>query len=255
MKAAQYSFCKTLFTLLLVYSVSAYAAWGDLLDIFKETVTDTELTTTKSLLSNKDVIAGLKEALTKGSQVAVSSLGQKDGFLDNPRVKIPMPESLQKVESGLRAMKQDKMADEFIETMNRAAETAVPKTFDIFRNAISNITIADARGILQGGNTAATDYFRKKSSSELSNAILPIVEQATEKTGVTQQYKKLFEQLGFMSRFIDMDSLDLDQYVTTKTMDGLFLMVEEQEKLIRENPAARTTEILKKVFSSQTGMR
>lgn len=224
-----------------------YAAWDDLLDYFSE---DTEVMQgASSVLTNSEVIDGLKEALSKGTTSAISNLGKKDGYFANTKVKIPMPDSLKTVEDGLRKIGQDKYADEFVLTMNRAAEQAVPEAAELFGSAIRSMSVEDAKGILNGPDDAATDYFRRTSGEKLVNRFLPIVQQATDKVGLTSNYKAMIDRLGFMSKFVDAENLDLDRYVTNKAIDGLFLMVANEEKLIRENPAARTTELLKKVFS------
>ncbi len=234
---------------ILCFGVSnAYAGWGDLLDYFSD---DSEITkSATSVLTNSEVVDGLKEALSKGTESAIARLGKQDGFFANKKVKIPMPDSLQTVEDGLRKIGQDKYADEFVLTMNRAAEQAVPEAAEIFGSAIRRMSIEDAKGILNGPDDAATKYFRRTSGEKLVNRFLPIVEKSTEKVGVTSNYKQMVDKLGFMSKFIDTDSLDVDRYITNKAIDGLFLMVAKEEKLIRENPAARTTELLKKVFSN-----
>ena len=234
--------------LLLFSALPVHGGWGDFIDLFKEQASSTM--TGESVLTNSDVVSGLKEALIKGSQKAVSTLGKEDGFFGHPQLKIPMPEKLKKVESALRTLKQDKIADEFVLSMNRAAEKAVPKAMTIFSNAIKNMSIEDAYGVLQGPDNAATEYLRKTGGGQLEQEFLPIVKKATDSVGVTDNYKNLIGNLGMMSKFIDVKSLDLDKYVTDRAVDGLFSLVANEEKLIRENPAARTTELLKKVFSS-----
>ena len=231
------------------YVPSVHSAWDDFLDVFKEQFSSDE-TKSSSVLSNPEIVSGLKEALLKGSETAISSLGQADGFLANPKVKIPMPEKLQTVESMLRKLKQDEIADQFVLSMNRAAEQAVPKATSIVTNIVKSMSIEDAYGVLKGHDTAATDYLRDKGSTELHHQFLPIVKQATSSVGVTDKYKSLLSNLGPASNFIDVESLDLDKYVTDKALEGLFTLVAEEEKLIRTNPAARTTELLKKVFSN-----
>jgi uncharacterized protein DUF4197 len=227
---------------------NVYAGWSDLLDYFSD---DSEISkSTVSVLTNSEVVDGLKEALSKGTTSAIASLGKPDGFFANEKVKIPMPDSLQTVEDGLRKLGQDKYADEFVLTMNRAAEQAVPEAAEIFGNAIRSMSIEDAKGILNGPDDAATKYFRRTSGEKLVNRFLPIVEKSTDRVGVTSNYKEMVGKLGFASKFIDTESLDVDHYITNKAVDGLFLMVAREEKLIRENPAARTTELLKKVFSN-----
>jgi len=235
--------------LIICFGISnVYAGWGDLLDYFSD---DSEITKgAVSVLTNSEVVDGLKEALNKGTTSAIASLGKQDGFFANVKVKIPMPASLNTIEDGLRKIGQDKYADEFILTMNRAAEQAVPEAAEIFGSAIRSMSIEDAKGILSGPDDAATKYFRRTSGEKLVNRFLPIVKKSTEQVGVTSNYKQMVDKLGFMSKFVDTESLDVDQYVTNKAIDGLFLMVAKEEKLIRQNPAARTTDLLKKVFSN-----
>jgi hypothetical protein len=200
-------------------------------------------------LSQSEIVAGLKEALDVGVRRATDELGKAGGFLDNKAVKIPMPASLQKVEQGLRFAGQDALADDFIVSMNRAAERAVPATTTILADTIKNMSIDDARGILNGPDDAATEYFRQHNENQLATAILPIIEDTTAQTGVTSAYKKMTANLGLLSQFTDHSNLDLDRYITQKTMDGLFLKLAQEEKLIREDPVARSTELLKKVFA------
>ena len=207
-------------------------------------------------LSQDQLIAGLKEALTKGVQHAVTNLGRTDGFLKDSKVRIPMPESLGKVEKGLRAVGQSELADNFVNTMNRAAEQAVPEAAGVLGESVKQMTVADAKTILAGTNTAATDYFRRTASTNLHARFLPIVKKATEQVGVTSAYKQMTEKanvggLGAFSGFLGKkEALDIDSYVTSKAMDGLFVKIADQEKLIRANPAARTSDLLQKVFGS-----
>ena len=204
-------------------------------------------------LSNDQMISGLKEALAKGVQHAVTNLGKSDGFLKDAQVKIPLPGSLKKVEKTLRTLGQEQLADEFITTMNRAAEQAGPEAAGVLGDAVKQMTLADAKAILTSTNTAATDYFRRTSTTNLYTRFLPIVKEATEKVGVTSAYKRMTDKAGlggFGTSLLGKESLDIDDYVTRKALDGLFLKIAEQEKLIRENPAARTTELLQKVFGA-----
>lgn len=210
----------------------------------------TASTAAASALSQDQISAGLKEALDVGVDRAIAYLGQDGGFLDDPQVKIPLPSMLQQLEMGLRTMGKGDLADEFVATMNHAAEQAVPKTAGIFGEAIGKMTLEDARAILDGPDDAATEYFRQNSSEQLSAAILPVVEQATEKAGVTSAYKQLVAGSGVLGNFMDSSSLDLDRYVTDKALDGLFVKLAQEEKLIRQNPAARSTELLKEVFGA-----
>lgn len=210
-------------------------------------------------LSTEQLVGGLKEALDKGVQQAVSRLGRENGFLTNVNVCIPMPEKLQTAEKALRTLKQDQLADDFIQTMNRAAEQAVPEAAAVFGQAIQQMTFADARGILSGTTNAATQYFRRTTETNLYATFRPIVAKATDEAGVTSAYKRVVEKAGggsalgsFGRSVLGLDSVDLDGYVTQKALDGLFLMVAEEEGRIRANPAARTTTLLQKVFGAAT---
>ena len=241
--------CCALSVLILAFGMSNVdAGWGDLLDYFSD---DPEIIHgVSSVLTDSEIIDGLKEALSRGTTSAIARLGKEDGFFANRKVKILMPDSLKTVEDGLRKIGQDRYADEFVLTMNRAAEQAVPEAAEIFGSAIRNMSIQDARGILNGPDDAATKYFRRTSGEKLVNRFLPIVGTATDRVGVTSNYKEMVDKLGFMSRFFDTEGLDVDRYVTNRAIDGLFLMLAREEKLIRENPASRTTELLKKVFAN-----
>jgi hypothetical protein len=210
-------------------------------------------------LSQDQVVQGLKEALGRGVQQAVGRLGHEGGFLTNLNVKIPMPEKLRSVEKTLRVLKQDKLADEFVTTMNHAAEQAVPEAAGVFGDAIKGMSIADAKTILTGTNNAATRYFRRTTETNLYAKFLPIVKKATDQTGVTASYKQLMEKAESANPFgsfgrsaLGSESMDVDAYVTNKALDGLFKMVAEEEKRIRENPAARTTALLRQVFGAAT---
>jgi hypothetical protein len=214
--------------------------------------------TTLAALSQDQMVQGLKDALAKGLQQAISDLGHEGGFLTNLNVRIPMPEKMQKVETALRAMKQEKLADDFVTTMNRAAEQAVPEAGSVFADALKQMNIEDARSILSGPNNAATQYFQRTTQTNLYARFYPIVQKATAQTGVTAAYKNLMEKAnvgqGFGSALggtlLGKDSMDIDAYVTNKAMDGLFKMVAEQERQIRQNPVARTTDLLQKVFGA-----
>lgn len=239
----------TIFALCLTLTQPASAGWGDFFDKFLPSDSGGAATSAlSSALSNDDIVAGLKEALSNGVTIAINELGRPDGFLANTDLKIPMPDSLRSVESILRKLKQDKYADEFIETMNRAAEQAIPEAAGIFANSIRQMSLDDAKGILNGPDDAATQYFRRTGSEQLTARLRPIVEAATAKTGVTSAYKKLVGQASFLSPFMSKDATDVDGYITAKALDGLFTLIAAEEKRIRENPIARTTDILKRVF-------
>ena len=211
-------------------------------------------------LPTSDIAAGLKEALAKGTTNAIDSLGRNNGFWDNPKVRIPLPGKLEQVAGLARKAGMGAKVDAFELSLNRAAEKAVPQVADIFGDAIRKMTLSDARGILGGGDHAATDYFRRVAGPALAARIKPIVDKATSSVGVTEKYKSLTAStgggglgsvlgaLGGHSGKGGNSPLDLDDYVTDKTIDGLFTTIGEQEKSIRDNPAARTTDLLKKVF-------
>jgi hypothetical protein len=253
---------KTLLTIVTALSLSiasTRAGWLDSLGLGGSKTTNEASVLPASLtsLSQDQVVQGLKEALSKGVGNAVSQLGRDGGFLTNLSVKIPMPEKLRTVEKTLRALKQDQLADDFVNTMNHAAEQAVPEAANVFGNAIKGMSIEDAKTILAGPNDAATRFFRKTTQTNLYERFLPIVKTATNKAGVTAKYKQLTAAasgnnvLGsFGGSLFNPESMDLDAYVTGKALDGLFTMVAAEEKRIRENPAARTSDLLQKVFGS-----
>ncbi len=200
-------------------------------------------------VSDSDINGGLKEALLKGVTTAVDSLGKPDGFLRNPRVKIPLPKSLQKLEKGLRVAGQGKSVDAFVASMNNAPEKAVPVAIDVFVDAIKQMSFDDARKILfSREKDSATQFFRRTSEETLRGKFRPIVEEFTEETGVTQKYKSMIGRAGFAAQLLGKDATDLDGYVTQKALDGLFLLVADEEARIRENPLGRTTTLLKRVF-------
>ena len=200
-------------------------------------------------VSDNDIASGLKEALGKGVKFAVNSLGRPNGYLGNPRVKIPLPNSLKKLERGLRVAGQGRAVDEFVASMNNAAEKAVPVAIDVFVDAIKQMTFDDARQILfSGRDDSATMFFRRTSEDTLRGKFRPIVEDFTAKTGVTRKYKTMIGRAGFAAALLGKEATDLDGYVTQKALDGLFLLVADEEKKIRKNPLGRTTELLRKVF-------
>jgi hypothetical protein len=209
-------------------------------------------------LSQEQLVGALKEALSNGLQHAVSELGHPDGFLTNLDVKIPMPERLVVVEKTLHSLKQDKLANDFVTSMNRAAEQAVPVATEVFIDAVRNMSIDDAKAILTGPNDAATKYFKRTTSTNLYARFHPIVQKATASTGVTSTYKKMTAAAGGSSNslmkglgnLMGSDAMDVDSYVTNKALDGLFKMVADEEAKIRANPAARTTDLLQKVFGA-----
>jgi len=200
-------------------------------------------------ISNQDAVQALKDALVQGSDKAVSQLSAPGGFLDNAKVKIPLPESIRRVESGLRMIGMGRQADELVTSMNRAAEMAVKEATPLLVSSVKSMSVSDAKGILTGGDDAATQYFRRTTSDALTQRFLPIVKQMTAKVELAQQYNALAgraAQLGLVSK----EDANIDLYVTHKALDGLFLVIAEQERAIRQNPVGAATNIAKKVFGS-----
>lgn len=200
-------------------------------------------------LSERDAAGGLKEALVRSSVAAVSQLGVTDGFLGNDKVRIPLPESLLKAEGLMRAFGMERKAEDLKVAMNRAAEAAVREAKPILVNAVKKMTWEDAKGILSGGDDAATRYFRRATAEDLTAKFLPVVKQATAKVSLAEKYNQYAgkaAQLGL----IDSSQADLDRYVTGKALDGLFLVIGEQERAIRRDPVGQGSALLKKVFGA-----
>lgn len=226
-----------------VMFLTAAPAWAQLDRIFKGLGRGPE-----GGLSDAKITSGLKEALQIGTGNAVSLTGRPDGYFLNRAIKILMPQELRTLEGGLRLVGYGPQVDEFVLSMNRAAERAAPFATKIFRDAIAGMTFEDAREILGGGDTAATDFFKDKTTDRLTAAFRPVVDKAMSEVGVTRQYKELvgrYEAIPFVKR----EAFDIDQYVVTKALDGLFYVVGQEERKIRTDPAARVTGLLKEVFA------
>ncbi|MEQ1791372.1 MAG: DUF4197 domain-containing protein [Nitrospiraceae bacterium] len=200
------------------------------------------------LLDESRIAAGLKEALQIGTGNAVNVTGKVDGYFHNQAIKILMPEQLQAFEKGLRTFGFGPEIDDFVMSMNRAAERAAPQAKQIFLGTIREMSFADAKQILNGSQTAATDYFKGKTTEKLTAAFRPEVEKAMNDVGVTKQYKELVGHFKAIP-FAKSDFVDIDRYVVGKSLDGLFIMLAEEERNIRTNPAARVTDLLKDVFA------
>ncbi len=266
-----------LFVTSLLLTLTPKASAVDVLEQLgiRPAATTNQSTSTLSIpLSQDQMVQALKEALGKGLQQAVSTLGQTNGFLTNANVRIPMPEKLKPAEKALRSMKQDKLADDLILTMNRAAEQAVPAAISVFSDALKQMSITDAKNVLTGTTNAATQFFRRTTETNLYAKFLPIVKSATQTNRVVEAYKNLITkaQSGTLStvgatntgtlggvfggilnktaEYYGNNAVDVDAYVTQKALDGLFKMVSEEERKIRENPSARGTELLQKVFGA-----
>ena len=200
-------------------------------------------------ISNKDQVGSLKQALGQGIETAVASLSKTDGYLGNPKVRIPLPENLQKLDSGMRKLGMGKYADELTTAMNRAAEAAVPEAKALLVGAVKNMSVTDAKNILLGSDDAATQYFRKNTETALSGKFQPIVVNAMQKVQLAQKYDQ-FAGKGVQLGLVDAKDANLENYVTQKALDGLFVMMAEQEKAIRANPLEATSNLVKQVFSA-----
>lgn len=198
-------------------------------------------------LSNDKIISGLKQALQIGAGNAVKSTGRTDGYFLNPSIKILMPEELSTVDKGLRIAGYGSQVDELVLGMNRAAEKAAPYAKDIFLDAIYEMSITDAKNILSGGDTAATSYFREKTDRKLAEAFHPIVKKAMGEVGINRQYGQLIGRVRNIP-FLNSSFPDIDEYVVSKALDGLFHVMGEEERKIRRDPAARVTRLLQEVF-------
>lgn len=251
---------KILCLLILSLAISPlHAGWLDAIGLGNSSTNagSSSLTSGLGALSEGQMAEALKQSLGNGIQQAVARLGCTDGFTTNLNVKILLPEKLKSVEKTLRALHQDKLADDFVTTMNRAAEQAVPVAAGIFGDAVKQMNIDDAKAILTGTNDAATQFFRRTTQTNLYAKFYPVVQQATAKAGVTAAYKNMMGKVntggGFgslLGGFVGSDALDVDAYVTNKTLDGLFKMIAQEELNIRQNPVARTTDLLKQAFGA-----
>lgn len=199
--------------------------------------------------SDKDASGGMREALSQGAEQAVKLLGKEDGFLGNPKVRIELPGKLKEAESALRMMGQGQRIDELKTSMNRAAEQAVPEARALLVNAVKQMSVQDVKNVLTGGDDAATRYFREKTSEELGKRFLPIVSKVTGKLAVSQQYNAIAGKASGMG-LLKPEDASVEQYVTRKALDGLYLMIAEQEREIRQNPAQAAGTLAKKVFGA-----
>ena len=234
---------------LLISGAAAAVDFGDLLKGLGDLGANKSTTSSSATLSDQDLTHGLKDALAEGAGKAVSLLGRTDGFLKNDKVRIPLPESLQKAESILQILGQGARVDELKTSLNRAAEAAVPEAKTLLLDAIKNMSVEDARGVLNGGEDAATQYFRKATEAQLHERFLPIVGKTVNRYKLSTQYDRIAgtaAQAGLISK----DQANMAQYVTGKALDGLFLMIAEEEKAIRRDPLGQASEYVRKVFGS-----
>jgi hypothetical protein len=202
-----------------------------------------------SSISNEEASSGLKEALTQGVGKAVSTLGAADGFFGNKEVKIPLPKSLQKIEKGMKLMGMGKQSDELVLKMNRAAEAAVPEAKALLVSSIKQMTVTDAKTILTGPQDAATQYFKKTTSAQMSQKFLPIVQKATENVQLAASYNK-YAEMGSKFGVVKKEDANIEQYVTNKALEGVYFMIAKEEAAIRKDPLGQASSLLKKVFGS-----
>jgi hypothetical protein len=200
-------------------------------------------------ITQREALSGLKAALERGAHTAVATLGRPDGFLGNPQVKIPLPESLARTEKLARRLGLGSHADELVVAMNRAAEAAVPEARKLLVDAVKKMTARDAKSVLTGGETAGTEYFRRSTHKELHGRFLPIVKNATAKAGVAQRYKE-FAKPAAAFGLLKTEHADLDEYVTQRALEGLYFMLGEEEKKIRKDPLGAGSAIIRKVFGA-----
>lgn len=203
-------------------------------------------------LKSTEISSGLREALTRGSEAAVTQLGKPDGFFGNEALRIPLPPTLQKAETIMRRMGMGRQADDLILSMNRAAEAAVPEAKALLVKSVREMSLEDARGILTGGDTAATDFFRRKTEASLTKRFAPIVKKTTDRAGLAQQYNKY---AGTAAQFgaLDKNQATVEQYVTQQALDRLYQVIGEQERALRANPLQAGSALLQKVFSAVSG--
>jgi Protein of unknown function (DUF4197) len=200
-------------------------------------------------ITNKDAVAGLRQALTDGATAAVGKLGVENGFFGNAKVKIPLPESLQKVEGLMRAMGMKRQAEELELAMNRAAEAAVTEAKPLLVDAVKKMSVQDAKGLLTGGDTAATDYFRRTTADGLAKKFLPVVKNATATVGLAEKYNAIAGK-GAQLGLVAADQASIEQYVTRKSLDGLYTIIGDEEKAIRQDPVGAASNIVQKVFGA-----
>ncbi len=200
-------------------------------------------------ISSRDAINGLKETLTRGSHSAVARLGVENGFFGNDRVKIPLPPSLRRLEAVMRSIGMDRHADELVLRMNRAAEAAVPEAKTLLVEAVKTMSVQDAKGILTGGEDAATQYFRRTTSEPLAKRFQPIVKKAMQKVKLAEKYDEIAASGAKLGLVKEQDA-QLEDYVTRKALDGLFVVIAEEEKKIRQDPGGTASAIIKKVFGA-----
>ncbi|GJL49075.1 DUF4197 domain-containing protein [Candidatus Nitrospira salsa] len=241
---------RLILSLLLCLIPNISFAQFDLLDSLKEKTIEQLGSSSNKTLGNDKIISGLKEALSVGTDNTINLTGNLNGYLKNDAIKILLPKQLQAMDKGLRVVGLGPQVDEFVVGMNRAAEEAAPLAKPIFQDAVKEMSVEDGKAILNGGDTAATDYFKGKTKDKLTEAFTPKVQEAMDKVGVAAQYKALVGRYTSLP-FVKAEQFDLDQYVVGKSLNGLFYTLAQEEQKIRTDPAARVTDLLKDVFGKQ----
>ncbi len=239
---------------LIAWAIQAHAFdFGSVLKDVAKSSSGSASTTTSgsgvSTLTDSEANDGLKTALNQGVAKAVSMLGANDGFMGNKDVKIPLPNSLKKIEKGMKLIGMGKQSDELILKMNRAAEAAVPEAKTLLVDSVKKMTLSDAKAILTGPDDAATQYFKRTTSVQMSEKFLPIVTQATNKVQLAETYNK-YAGMGAKFGVVKAEDANIEQYVTNKALDGLYLMIAKEEAAIRKDPLGQASGLLKKVFGA-----
>ena len=219
------------FAFILLSSIFACSAHAGILDQFTQT----------------DMTTGLKDSLQQGALAAVSKLGQENGFFANAKVKIPLPKAMQNAEKMMRTFGMKKQADDLVLSMNRAAEAAMPEAKELFVGAVKSMSVQDVKGVFSGGDDSATQYFRKSTEEPLRGKFRPIVVKAIEKVGLAQKYNAVAGKMSKLGLVKENES-NVENYVTQKALDGLFVMMADEEKAMRANPVKASTDIAKKIF-------
>ncbi len=232
--------------IIFVELFSSHLCYAGFLDSIKQIFSNSSQT----MSDENTIISALKEAISIGTDNAIKSVSVQDGYLGNETIKITIPENFKMITDGLSKIGYQKQVDDFILSMNRAAEKAAPIAKSIFVDAIKEMTIDDAKNILNGADTAATEYFKTKTNEKLYDVFKPIVSTKVNEVGATRYYKDLTSKFALLP-FIKTEKLDLDHHVTNEALEGLFYMIGEEEKKIRTDPKARITELLKKVFEKK----
>lgn len=236
---------------LLVFTIPAQADWKQFLQDFSQSTQNRSDNQQASDLSSDTIAKGLKEALETGTRKAIDTVSQNGGYLNNPQIRIPLPPRVQQAAGLMRQLGLNKMADDFEQSINRAAEKAAPQATSIMIDAIKSMTIDDAKTILSGGNDAATRFFEDRTRSRLAGLFKPVIDTSLNEVGATRYYNQLDEQVSALPVIGQDLNMDLPEYVTDQALDGLFVMLAQEEQKVRTNPAARTSEILQQVFGSK----